>query len=181
MTNGNPHDQPHALYRFYDSAGALLYVGITLNPTHRWKKHRDGKPWWAEVMRIQLEQYPDRPKVLDAERTAILTEHPRYNIVHNQGDTPITAVDDTDELMLALAGCPPESGPWGSRPEHMPDDCHDHCVKAGIDAIYYPYLWRQGTAHYLCGHGHHWTCGWGHRAAGTAPQWRGRPAEVINP
>lgn len=54
------HSRKHALYRFYADDGALLYVGITLNPTGRWNDHRHDKPWWTDVADIKLETYPDR-------------------------------------------------------------------------------------------------------------------------
>lgn len=73
----------HALYRFFDASGDLLYIGITLNPAGRWKQHREEKPWWEEVADITIETYPDRPSVLEAERSAIIAEHPRYNKTHN--------------------------------------------------------------------------------------------------
>lgn len=76
----------HALYRFYASDGALLYIGITLNPGARWPKHRDNKPWWSEVAEVRLESHPSRQAVLDAERAAIIDERPRYNVVHNTGN-----------------------------------------------------------------------------------------------
>ncbi len=69
----------HALYRFYDKHGQLLYVGITNNPGMRWPKHADEKPWWSEVSGITLETYPDRDSVLAAERRAIMVENPRHN------------------------------------------------------------------------------------------------------
>lgn len=72
----------HALYRFYDAGGDLLYVGITNNPGRRWGRHADDKPWWTEVDRIEIERYPDRPSVLLAEKAAIKAELPRYNVVH---------------------------------------------------------------------------------------------------
>lgn len=75
--------RPHALYRFWDSADVLLYVGITLNPGERWKQHRADKAWWEEVATVTVETYPDRPSVMEAERTAIIAEGPKYNIVHN--------------------------------------------------------------------------------------------------
>lgn len=71
----------HALYRFFDAEGELLYVGITMNPAARWPKHRGGKPWWAEVTDITLETFQARAEALAAERQAIKTEHPRYNIM----------------------------------------------------------------------------------------------------
>lgn len=72
----------HALYRFYDAGGDLLYVGITNNPSRRWGRHAEDKPWWIEVDRIEIERHPDRPSVLIAERDAIKAELPRYNVVH---------------------------------------------------------------------------------------------------
>lgn len=68
------------LYRFYADDGALLYVGVTNNPTRRFSKHEDDKPWWHEVRGITVEHYNTREDVLAAERRAIEVEHPRYNI-----------------------------------------------------------------------------------------------------
>lgn len=84
----------HALYRFFDASGDLLYIGITLNPAGRWKRHREDKPWWEEIADITLETYPDRPSVLEAERTAIIAEHPRYNKTHNT-DRPADRPSET--------------------------------------------------------------------------------------
>jgi hypothetical protein len=75
-----PTAHPHALYRFYGDDGALLYVGITLNPSGRFSQHRDDKPWWHEVRGITMESYPDRESVRSAEARAIQVENPRYNI-----------------------------------------------------------------------------------------------------
>lgn len=74
----------HALYRFYDVADDLLYIGVTHDPGARWASHRKDKPWWHEVTRISVETHPSRTAVLEAERTAILAEQPRYNVVHNR-------------------------------------------------------------------------------------------------
>jgi predicted GIY-YIG superfamily endonuclease len=81
-------DRAHALYRFYADDGALLYVGITLDPGARWRAHRDDKPWWHEVASVTVESHSSRETVLAAERTAIMSEKPRYNVVHNRGGTP---------------------------------------------------------------------------------------------
>jgi hypothetical protein len=48
-------DTTHALYRFFDEHGALLYVGITNNPGRRWSQHETDKPWWHEVHHVELE------------------------------------------------------------------------------------------------------------------------------
>ena len=79
------NDQPCALYRFFTTDDVLLYVGVSLNPGARWKQHRADKPWWSEVATVTVETFPTRDVVLEAERTAIQAESPRYNVVHNNG------------------------------------------------------------------------------------------------
>lgn len=150
-------NQPHALYRFYDAGGLLLYIGVTLDPGARWKSHRKDRPWWHHVAQVTLEVHSSRLAVLEAERAAILAEKPLHNVVHNRGTR-----HDVEHRALVRA-------------EDMPDDCHDHCVKAGIDAIYLPFKWRNGIAHYLCQHGHRWTCSWGHDQSGDARRNAGHP------
>jgi prophage antirepressor-like protein/predicted GIY-YIG superfamily endonuclease len=71
---------PQALYRLYNTDGELLYVGITWKVAARMDVHRGSQPWWREVASVQLEVHPNREAVLEAERTAIRCEHPRYNI-----------------------------------------------------------------------------------------------------
>lgn len=74
--------RPHALYRFFDATGVLLYVGITNNPARRFTQHGVDREWWHEVETIRMQRFDDRESVLAAEREAIKTEQPRYNIIH---------------------------------------------------------------------------------------------------
>lgn len=87
--------RPHALYRFFAHDRALLYVGRTLNPGQRWPAHAHGQPWWAEVASATIETHPDLPSVVAAERAAIETERPRYNVMHastrDRVETPVPA------------------------------------------------------------------------------------------
>lgn len=76
---------PHALYRFFDEGGELLYIGITNNPTARFRQHGSDKDWWHEVATIRMERYSSRDAVLVAEKRAIIEEKPRYNVVHAAG------------------------------------------------------------------------------------------------
>lgn len=73
--------QPHALYRFYDKADELLYVGLTCNPPGRLATHRRDKPWWTTITRIELETFPSRSSCMSAEKLAIKNEHPRFNVI----------------------------------------------------------------------------------------------------
>ncbi len=72
------------LYRFYDEAGALLYVGITGDTGRRIAQHNREKDWWNHVTNIRIEYHDYRYLALQAERTAIVTEYPMYNVVHSQ-------------------------------------------------------------------------------------------------
>ncbi|MFD1309753.1 GIY-YIG nuclease family protein [Streptomyces kaempferi] len=79
-----------ALYRLYDEAGQLLYVGITTYPPKRFVEHERDKPWWSQVVRRDVEWVESRVKAETAERCAIAAEQPRYNRIHNIG-RPIAA------------------------------------------------------------------------------------------
>ena len=70
------------LYRFFNRGGQLLYVGITDDVFKRWRQHSVDKPWFGEVSRFERDWYPDRDSVLAAEKHAIITEKPKYNIIH---------------------------------------------------------------------------------------------------
>lgn len=71
-----------AIYRFFDADGVLLYVGITERFGQRWAHHARNKPWWDEVHSQTAEWHPERALAVEAEKNAIRTEKPKYNIVH---------------------------------------------------------------------------------------------------
>lgn len=68
-----------SVYRLYDGAGALLYVGITSRGTRRIGEHARHRPWWSQVARAEIEHHPDRPTALAREAALILAERPRHN------------------------------------------------------------------------------------------------------
>ncbi|EYR81923.1 hypothetical protein SHLA_4c002150 [Shinella sp. DD12] len=78
-----------ALYRHFDSSGALLYVGISARPLTRLAEHEDSH-WINDVTRVEMERFSSREVAAEAERTAIKSENPIHNIVHNrsQKSTP---------------------------------------------------------------------------------------------
>lgn len=67
------------LYRMYDQADELLYVGITTNIERRIDKHRR-RSFWDSVDRIELEHFATRLDATDAETLAIATERPVFNL-----------------------------------------------------------------------------------------------------
>jgi DNA-directed RNA polymerase subunit RPC12/RpoP/predicted GIY-YIG superfamily endonuclease len=73
--------RPTSLYRLFNKAGELLYIGIAGNVGRRMGEHSE-KPWWLEVASITVEHHPRRILAELAEREAIKAEHPRYNVQH---------------------------------------------------------------------------------------------------
>lgn len=80
-----PAAQTTSLYRFYDAAGTLLYIGITNSIPRRLGEHDERKPWFADSVRATFEHHPSRDAALAAEKRAIKAELPKYNLVHNHG------------------------------------------------------------------------------------------------
>lgn len=76
--------EPTALYRHYNEAGELLYVGVSFDPLHRLKQHwGDQKCWVDDIANMTIERFPTRHEALQAEKNAIKKELPKYNITHN--------------------------------------------------------------------------------------------------
>ena len=74
------------LYRFYDQAGTLLYVGISLNTLVRATQHRLSKPWWKSIARIEITDlgHMNREAAEAIERDVIVAERPLHNVVHTE-------------------------------------------------------------------------------------------------
>jgi len=110
----------HVLYRFFDQSDVLLYVGITVDPTARFKKHRGDKPWWDQIDHIGLEHFATREEALEAERKAIKSEEPLHNIVHNQ------MIDGHFDYGQIPLGCTIVYGMFGI--DHQSSE-HDRLIK----------------------------------------------------
>jgi hypothetical protein len=72
-------DQPTTLYRFFDAAGQLLYVGITSDLPTRLRTHNRLQNWWRDVVQTTLEHFDSREAARAAELRAIRNEHPCFN------------------------------------------------------------------------------------------------------
>lgn len=75
--------QETALYRWWDAADTLLYVGITNHIGRRTNQHGDEKPWMRDAVRSTVQWYPSREDAAKAEIIAINTEGPLHNEQHN--------------------------------------------------------------------------------------------------
>ena len=69
----------HAVYRMFDQAGRLLYIGISGRAGHRFDQHAE-KRWFPLVSLITLEWHAAQAEAVLAERRAIAAEKPRYNV-----------------------------------------------------------------------------------------------------
>lgn len=79
MTFGEIVDLPHAVYRLYDDAGDLLYIGLARDIDRRFYNHAFKTPWWDEVASHTAEWFPDRATADAAETAAIRAEKPPFN------------------------------------------------------------------------------------------------------
>lgn len=73
-------DRSSAVYRIYDTAGRLLYVGISTNPEGRLAQHRCRQPWGRDVAAVEVAWFADREAAKSAEAHAIRDENPLYNL-----------------------------------------------------------------------------------------------------
>lgn len=94
-------DQPQVLYRMFDEAGALLYVGVSMNVAQRFAAHRAVKDWWGDIRQITLEHHAARNDVLQAETLAIRTELPRYNLADSVRNRTLTVVNASPDVRLS--------------------------------------------------------------------------------
>lgn len=115
----------HILYRFFDSDGDLLYVGLTNNIHGRFSSHAGKQPWWAEVADCRVEFLPSRDALREAEVVAIRAEKPRYNVIHNRASEPERLSEssrETDVQLLPIPYVSVDSPP--PRPDAvLADDC----------------------------------------------------------
>lgn len=108
----------HVVYRCYDAADRLLYIGCTQDLAARMAVHQCDSPnrasreLVARLGRLDYEEYPNRASALAAERAAIADEAPLLNTHHNLGrrvrslpaaERPRLTDDQRGQLADALA------------------------------------------------------------------------------
>jgi predicted GIY-YIG superfamily endonuclease len=79
---------PYHLYRHYNSAGELLYVGISLSSLTRLARHKSRSGWFQEIACVDLEVFDTKEEALEAEKKAIRNERPKFNIRHSPPPPP---------------------------------------------------------------------------------------------
>jgi hypothetical protein len=72
------------VYRYYDAAGRLLYVGATGSGYYRAHGHaRSGAAWWPLVARGEFEHFATMAEAYSAELRQIVQLGPLYNRADN--------------------------------------------------------------------------------------------------
>jgi DNA-binding transcriptional regulator YiaG/predicted GIY-YIG superfamily endonuclease len=74
-----PRTGEAAVYRYYDGAETLLYIGSTVNPSQRWSSHKGTKGWWGDVASYTLTWWPSAEEAYAEEYKAIRAEQPKHN------------------------------------------------------------------------------------------------------
>lgn len=89
-----------AVYRLFDAADRLLYVGIGRNPMTRWAAHAEQHAWWSDVAHFTVVWHPTRKEAAGEERRALHGESP----VHNTHGTARHGLVTGAGVRAALAG-----------------------------------------------------------------------------
>ena len=67
------------VYRYFDAAGELLYIGVTKNLIDRQDAHQNTKSWWSDVASASFVHFETRDEALAYEAAMIGIEFPKYN------------------------------------------------------------------------------------------------------
>lgn len=91
------------VYRIFDTDGQLIYVGATANPESRILAHKHTSWWYPQLGRIKIKVYPTRTAATDAEKAAIRTEFPRWNVnLRHWKKTAGWTVENYQDYVIAL-------------------------------------------------------------------------------
>ena len=98
----------YCLYRHFDAANNLLYVGISLSAINRLSQHSECSQWFSAIKRVEIERFESREAAMKAERIAIHNENPAHNSMRpylREGDIPADKKkeDSSKRLVYRLA------------------------------------------------------------------------------
>jgi hypothetical protein len=72
------------LYRAYGPDGSLLYVGISISALARAAQHSKESQWFSSLNTLKVQKFRTREEAMEAERAAIISERPKFNIIYNK-------------------------------------------------------------------------------------------------
>lgn len=89
-----------AVYRHYNEAGELLYVGASVCPSCRFSIHRSQSDWGRDVTRIDIEWFETKDDALAAEAAQIRSLTPKFNRQDNPKRPRVKWSDTTGHLFV---------------------------------------------------------------------------------
>lgn len=75
----DPARRRHFVYRAYDAAGQLLYVGMTIDLDRRRREHKTNRIWFDQAVRFRIAGPYNYQSARRIERQAINSERPVHN------------------------------------------------------------------------------------------------------
>jgi len=71
----------HQLYRYYDGAGDLLYIGISNSAVARAAQHKGSSHWYKHAKFMEIENFKSREALENAETIEIQQMDPPFNVM----------------------------------------------------------------------------------------------------
>lgn len=91
------------LYRHFDEDNKLLYVGISLSTFNRLSQHKDHSDWFKKIKNVTIEHFQTREEAMAAERNAIKSENPKFNIAMRKTMAEIEKEQKEQNKLIQLA------------------------------------------------------------------------------
>lgn len=107
------------VYRLYDHAGALLYIGVTDDIQRRLREHLKTKLWGDEIAIAELVEYEKRCDAEWAESNAIALEKPHYNVFFGRGPRLNLAARAANIRIVEREPAPYGSIPLDTAADHL--------------------------------------------------------------
>lgn len=104
-----------ALYRHFDCAGKLLYVGISADVAARFRQHKTNSNWFLDVSLVTIEWFDDRHSAKLAEGKAIRSELPKCNVLKGAAEPKIRKakpVKDSKTVFMKVRVTKDEQAEW---------------------------------------------------------------------
>lgn len=100
--NGKSYDDgPHYVYRLYDAADQLLYIGCSADPNRRVKAHRSASAFGSLIARVRITgPFPGWGRAHQVELAAVWDEMPAYNIEGARPEARLFAQEATRDFLL---------------------------------------------------------------------------------
>lgn len=103
-----------ALYRHFDDANNLLYVGVSAAPYNRIGEHMHSSHWAERVCTVTLEWHQSRADAVKAEADAIKNEKPLFNSQRRRRNggaiKRVGSGSDNTEIISRIERCIAETG-----------------------------------------------------------------------